>query len=92
MKDPKTWESKEILTNKLVWHFCYDIKEIGIKAEGSDYNKKKAQQFASQKFLKQFFPSGYTWNSVVEMVLDKKMSKEMTAFLEEKTKMLKGEE
>ena len=92
MKDPKTWESKEILTNKLVWHFCYDIKEIGIKAEGSDYNKKKAQQFASQKFLKQFFPSGYTWNSVVEIVLDKKMSKEMTTFLEEKTKMLKGVE
>ena len=90
MKDPKKWESKDLRSQQIIWHFCFEIKEIGIFAEASDFNKKKAQQLASQKFLKQFFPVGFTWNKVIEVIFDKK-SKEMNEILEQKNKMLLGE-
>ena len=42
MKEIKTWESKDQKSQQSVWHFCYEINEIGIFAQGSDFNKRKA--------------------------------------------------
>ena len=51
MKEPQRWESKDLKTQQIKWHFCYEIKEIGIRAEASDFNKKRAQNLSAQKFL-----------------------------------------
>ena len=87
MKEPQRWESKDLKTQQIKWHFCYEIKEIGIRAEASDFNKKRAQNLSAQKFLKQFFPKGFTWNKVVEVVFDKK-GLEINEILKEKDQKL----
>ena len=87
IKNSKCWESKDGLSNQLTWHFEVAIEELNIRIEASDSSKVKAKQLASLKFLSQFFPKGFTWNKMCEVVFDKKSS-ELEAILEPKNKIL----
>ena len=72
IKDTKCWESREQATCKQIWHFSIGIQELGLQVEAADSSKQKARQLASQKFLMQFFPKGYTWNKLLDVIYDKK--------------------
>ena len=82
IKDTKCWESRDQATCKQIWHFSIGIQELGLQVEASDSSKQKARQLASQKFLKAFFPKGYTWNKLLEVIYDKKCTELETIFEE----------
>ena len=72
IKNSKCWESRDTQKCVQVWHFEVCIEELNMRIEASDSSKQKARQLASLKFLKQFFPKGYTWNKMTDVIFDKK--------------------
>ena len=91
IKNSKCWESRDQATCKLMWYFEVAVDELNLCIQASDTSKQKARQLASQKFMKQFFPKGYTWNKMVEVIFDKKGT-ELEAILEQKNKILLKQE
>ena len=88
IKNSKCWESKDQAANKLMWHFEVAVDELNLRVEASDTSKNKAKQLASLKFLQRFFPKGYTWNKMCDVIFDKKSTSEFEAILEPKNKIL----
>ena len=87
IKNSKCWETKDQATYRQIWHYSAGIEELGIHVEAADFSKQKARQLAALKFLKKFFPLGFTWNKVVDVIFDKK-GIEIEEILVQKNKIL----
>lgn len=51
-----------------MWHFKVGFIEHGFVGEAADFNKQKAKQLASQKFLELIFPAEQTWMGLCQVI------------------------
>ena len=61
-------ENKDLEKNQLIYTVTFMLKGYDHEGTASEYNKKRAEHMAAQRFLKSLFSANLTWTKMVEMV------------------------